>query len=341
MDSFDSSKQPQKAKITGLYRHAVKGLSADSLQQVVVANPYDTFPDDRRFALLYEKHEGKWQEEANQKTPGWLHKENFLCAFTDPHLMAKYEASYRMVGPMESTTTKMTFGLPWDTTSSSSTRDEKSASEESVQRILSLKDRASQNIVWGPEDLATEDGRASLGDFFSQQSGHVVQCISSDASRASSHPHQFGNTSSGWKHQQNTRTIHLINANTVQSLAEACQTPLDPTRFRPNIVVEGWEPWEEFKWIGKRIQIQCSTSSNNNKNVKDSTTTTTTMNLLILSKTVRCAGVSVDPLQPDVVLDIPKLLTQHFPEHGPYIGVYAVIEDPGVLSLGDEISFLS
>ena len=62
------------------------------------------------------------------------------------------------------------------------------------------------------------------------------------------------------------------------------------------------------------------------------------MKLKILNKTVRCDGVSVDPLDPEAVLDIPKLLTQNFPEHGPYLGVYAVIEDPGVISLGDTVA---
>ena len=45
----------------------------------------------------------------------------------------------------------------------------------------------------------------------------------------------------------------------------------------------------------------------------------------------------MDPLDPDTVLDIPKLLAKYFPEHGPYLGVYAVIDDPGVLSIGDKI----
>ena len=36
----------------------------------------------------------------------------------------------------------------------------------------------------------------------------------------------------------------------------------------------------------------------------------------------------VDPLHPDLgTLDIPNLLTKHFPKHGPYLGVYAVVDD--------------
>ena len=90
-----------RATVTGLHRHAVKGLSADSLESVNIAEAYDTFPDDRRFALLYEKNADKFEASA----PDWLHKDNFLCAFTNPTLMAKYEASYEILP--SSTTTKV------------------------------------------------------------------------------------------------------------------------------------------------------------------------------------------------------------------------------------------
>ena len=129
-----------RATITGLYRHAVKGLSADSLARVHIANAYDTFPDDRRFALLYDKNAEKWREQ--EEPPEWLHKENFLCAFTNPKLMAQYEVSYQIL-PAES-------------------------QDDETRRLLELRARASQEIVWGPEDLATVQGRTSLGDFFSR-----------------------------------------------------------------------------------------------------------------------------------------------------------------------------
>lgn len=302
------------ATVTGLYRHAVKGLSADSLDQVTIEHAYDTFPDDRRFALLYDKNMEEWQEileqqdEEQAETPEWLHKEKFLCAFTQPKLMAKFEASYeiKMAPPNDQNV-------------------------EVPRRLLTLRDRGSQNIVWGPEDLATHEGRSSLGTFFSGQSGlPSVTCITADQQRQQQ-KHQFGNTSSGWKQRKDTRTIHLINANTVRNVAEVLKVPLNPTRFRPNIVVDGWEPWEEFKWIGKTLQVQV-------KNGEESSTHR--MKLKILSKTVRCDAVTVDPLDPENILDVPKLLATHFPEHGPYLGVYAVIEDPGTISVGDKVSLL-
>jgi uncharacterized protein len=102
---------------------------------------------------------------------------------------------------------------------------------------------------------------------------------------------------------------------------------LNPTRFRPNIVLQSDAPaWSEFGWIGRTLE---SSSESN------------TLKLKVVSKTVRCKGVSVDPLDPETVLDIPKLLMRHFPEHGPYFGVYCVVEAEGRLSIGDKLHLLN
>jgi len=75
----------------------------------------------------------------------------------------------------------------------------------------------------------------------------------------------------------------------------------------------------------------------------------------ILSTTVRCEGVGIDPLDPyREKVDIPKLLAKYYPEYGPYLGVYASLEvidgdgdgnsdDIGIdklLSVGDTLELL-
>jgi hypothetical protein len=75
----------------------------------------------------------------------------------------------------------------------------------------------------------------------------------------------------------------------------------------------------------------------------------------ILSTTVRCEGIGIDPLDPNrEKVDIPKLLAKHYPEYGPYLGVYASLEvidgnvdgngnDIGIdilLSVGDTLELL-
>ena len=68
-------------------------------------------------------------------------------------------------------------------------------------------------------------------------------------------PHQFGNTHLGVKHSQDTRTIHIINASTVEEVSQAIGRPLDPMRFRANVILDGLKPWEEFEWV-QRGQVR-------------------------------------------------------------------------------------
>ena len=64
-------------------------------------------------------------------------------------------------------------------------------------------------------------------------------------------PHQFGNTHLGVKHSQDTRTIHIINASTVEEVSRA--------------ILDGLKPWEEFEWVQRgqvrslRTGVRCET----------------------------------------------------------------------------------
>ena len=439
--------------VIGLYRHAVKGLSADSLESVYIANAGETFPDDRRFALLKTSTKGGdddsssplFEEKDGKHRLEWLHKENFLCAFTAPKLMARYRASYsfemnHIVTSSSSPSSKSSivsdddsvdysYAYPCDRIITKFVDEQhddhdgnnatKARTTTTISQTLVLRDRSTNQVVLGPVDLSTSTGRSKLAEFFTEQSGGIpLKCVcasptkediyskSFDANSSKSsisarttpassnnptttantngnkgdsydgknvrlleHTHQFGNTASGWRQRGDTRTVHIVNAATVRQLSEriSLQQPnyldgepknlndcdnggyshyhhLNPTRFRPNIVIDGenLEPWVEFDWIGKRLQI--------GKDVQ----------LSVISKTVRCDGVSIDPddiemIDTDVAtnhdddepklrynsLDIPGLLVEHFPEHGPYLGVYAVIETGnGTISIGDDIKVL-
>ena len=271
--------------IVGLYRHAVKGLSADSLQQVTLTVG-DAFPDDRRFALFIKPEKVAF----SPNEPVWLHKENFLCAFTAPELMACWEATYQIKNDA------------WMT-----------ESETTTKRLLTLRHRQSQQIVLEDIDLATNTGKEQLASFFSQLSNQDLVCV---AANSNDHSHQFGNTSSGIKSNGDSRTIHIINAETVKEISKTFGCHINPIRFRPNIVVQGIAPWEEFNWVGKQVKVGCST-------------------LQVIKQTVRCKGVSMDPLDPDNILDIPGLLTKFYPQHGPYLGVYAQVIESGTMQIGD------
>jgi uncharacterized protein len=340
-----STEQPT---ITHIYRYAVKGLSGDPLDSVRIENAGDSFPDDRRYALLYLKDAKDDESNATinvktgtnvrnsdslaqqeSKTPAWkgqyLTKDHFLCAFTAPQLLAQYKSTYHYP-PTESYRINLV------------------EEEKSSRRTLSLVHRSTNQPVLPPDtDLATIAGRQMLADFLSDVSGRSLVCldamdaqenestessstdISAKQQSKSTPPFQFGNTSSGVKHKGDTRTLHIVNVASVQDLqGRAGLASLRPERFRPNIVLQGLSAWEEFSWVGHTLL------------------TSQGLRLRVISKTVRCQGVSVDPEDDQHVdpLDIPALLLQYFPEHGPYLGVYAVTESSGCVSVGDTITVI-
>jgi uncharacterized protein YcbX len=300
---------PTTIQVTGLYRYAVKGLSEDDVDKVEFYRAPDRFADDRRYALLYEANKGAWEEGV------WLHKENFLCAFTEPELLSKFKSTYKMVSP-EPCISRV---LPNDA-------DEEVPRGSDTKRILELHDRATGTKLLGPLQLETEQGRQALADFLSEQSGQKVLCVTSDS-------FQFGNvpplpdpivSTLPDRKDMHGRYIHIVNQATVDDLADKIGTKLYPSRFRPNIVVKGPPAWTEFDWIGKTLTMSGGLA------------------LRVIEKAVRCKAVTVDPMDPGVILDIPTLLQDKFPQYGPYLGVYAVVDyAPASISVGDELQLVS
>ena len=132
--------------------------------------------------------------------------------------------------------------------------------------------------------------------------------------------HHFGNTPAGFKHHESGSIIHIINQATVKALSKATGVDFSASRFRANVVLTGLPAWEEFKWVNKRITLGNAT-------------------LEVVARTVRCEGINVDGnagrFEDDV--DVAALLRQHFPEHGAYFGVYAVVVAEGRVRTGSQV----
>lgn len=323
-NDIDTVRQDQ-AVITDLARYAIKGLSGDLLDSVKIPKGgVQTFPDDRRFALLKETNSDKF----DASDPEWLHKENFLCAFSAPELMASFRSHYEIV--------------------------EKSNDDgcEEIQRLLTLYRRdseggdASAKPVLGPIDLGLDSGRDELASFFSNESNESLVCVTKETDGKVS-TFQFGNTRAGVKNNPggNTRTVHIVNRATVREFSDKTGLDIGPMRFRPNIIIDGLEPWEEFKWVGKTLRVVPKTSNS------DDSTNAPEIIVKVLSRTVRCEGIGIDPYDPSTgKLDMPKLISKNYPEHGPYLGVYASLEVIGggdngednfkLMSVGDTIELL-
>jgi uncharacterized protein len=154
-------------RVTALHRYAIKGLSHDALESVSLTT--SSFPEDRRYALLKSSPRNGY----NSNDPTWLTKENFVCAFTHAELLAKFQSSYRLV--------------------------------EGDQRLLNMADRSTGRLLLESVRLDTEQGRAQLADFISEQSGTRVVCVTSPNG-----DFQYGNSSSGVKQGDlKARSIHV------------------------------------------------------------------------------------------------------------------------------------
>jgi len=269
-----------------LHRFAVKGLGPDSLRSVVVGRS-EAFPHDREWALLKSENSDKFDALA----PVWLHKEHFECAFTAAQVLSQLETAF-------------------DDGSMTLTLFQRAARRGSSGSVTSVR----ANL------LVEEDVRA-LESFLQTHvlGGRGVKIVRGMRENTTgAHRHQFGNTRSGVRHNNDTRTIHIINAATVALVSERTGINLDPQRFRANIIVEGLPPWEEFDWVGGQIGVGSAM-------------------LDVVSKTVRCDGVNLDLITGERDCDLPALLAHHFPEHGPYLGVYAQVAQGGCISCGDKV----
>jgi hypothetical protein len=188
-------------------------------------------------------------------------------------------------------------------------RDERLAAlearfEEETQRLVLL--RGGRQVASG--QLSTQSGRQIIEQFFA---AFMADRLRGRPKIVSAPGHTFIETGD--------KVAHIVNLATVRELERVAERPIDPMRFRPNIIVDGLEPWAEFNWIGKEIAIGPVT-------------------LQVLEKTVRCAATNVDPRTGARDMDIPATLRRKWGHID--FGVYAKILSGGDLAVGDPLATL-
>ena len=280
----------------------MKGLNSDVLEEVEFRKAGDGLPNDRRFAFLFTGAEGA----ADFRLGEWLHKKYFMSAFSNTDLVASWKTAFD------------------DTTSTLTVRPRRTSTKASGRGATASKLLAAS--------LTEPSGVAAAEDFFANACEQPVALVDGGESAPK---HQFGNTNSGLKANGDLRVVHIVNVNTVRALADAAGVRLDPRRFRPNIILDGTlPPFAEFGWVGGTVRIGEHVT------------------LRVIKRTVRCDAVTLwapdaDGDLPKSALpasgdhggyvDVPELLTKHFPQHGPYLGVYAQVETTGTICTGDAV----
>ncbi len=113
--------------------------------------------------------------------------------------------------------------------------------------------------------------------------------------------------------------ISIINAETVKAIDEKLGTTLDPRRFRGNLLISGLPAWEEFSWMGKRLQVgNC---------------------VLDVHRPIdRCPTPGVNPVTGERDVEVTPGLQEHFGHI--YCGMYANVVKGGELITGDKIQII-
>ncbi len=247
------------ARVRGLYRYPVKGLSPEALERLPL-KAGETAPFDRAYAI--ENGPGRFDPEH----PAHLPKINFLMLMRNERL---------------------------------ATLETKFDDESETLTIL----RAGKQVARG--DLKTLLGRQMIEQFIAA----YMQAELRGAPRIVSAPgHSFSDVAA--------KCLHIVSLASLRELERVVGRPVDPLRFRPNVVIDGAQAWAEFEWAGKPLKVGG-------------------IRLEFIKRTERCAATDVDPATGKRDMAIPAALKRAY-GHTDF-GVYARVVSDGEIAVGDPV----
>lgn len=110
--------------------------------------------------------------------------------------------------------------------------------------------------------------------------------------------------------------VAILGTASLDALSDAAGEPLSPHRFRGNLWVEGWTPFEEFDLIGRTLRIGEA-------------------QLEIRERITRCKATCANPDTGRRDVDTLALLQDNFGHQD--FGVYAVVTRDGDIATGDPV----
>jgi uncharacterized protein YcbX len=157
-------------------------------------------------------------------------------------------------------------------------------------------------------DTATSEGREQIAaffeDFMPEELRGKPQLLTAPPS------YRFTDSRSGF--------VSIINLASVADLESRIGAPVDPLRFRGNIMVEGLDAWAELDLAGQEL------------------TTSSGVRLRGIKRIERCAATNVDPVTAARDMQIPKALMQAYGHVD--CGLYCEVLDGGLLTEGLRIA---
>jgi len=186
---------------------------------------------------------------------------------------------------------------------------------ESLARLRSRYDDANGDLVIdqdGREVLraatGNEDGRAAITRFFESFMPDELRGEPKLLTAPSSY--RFTDSRSGF--------VSIINLASVADLEERLGKPVDPLRFRGNLMVSGLGPWAENELVGRDLEGPDG------------------LRLQVIKRIERCAATNVDPETGARDMQIPKALMQNYGHVD--CGIYCRIVAGGRLQAGDVLT---
>ncbi len=113
-----------------------------------------------------------------------------------------------------------------------------------------------------------------------------------------------------------TPFVSLINAASVADLERVVGAPVDPVRFRGNVLIDGLAPWREFEWVGQEVRLGAA-------------------RLRVAERIGRCAATHVNPDTAARDINVLKTLADAFGHT--QMGVYAEVIAGGDAAVGDPV----
>lgn len=110
--------------------------------------------------------------------------------------------------------------------------------------------------------------------------------------------------------------VSLINLASVEALAQALGQPVDPRRFRGNLLVDGIEPWAELDWVDRTVTIG-------------------PVRFKGAKRTKRCAATEVNPDTAERDIRLPLELRRRYGHAD--MGIYLYVESDGRIQAGDTV----
>jgi hypothetical protein len=145
-------------------------------------------------------------------------------------------------------------------------------------------------------------GRAVIEQFFAAYMGEAAR---GQPKLVAAPGHNFSDV--------NRKVLSIINLASVKDLERVTGAPVDPLRFRGNLLVEGLPAWQEFQWVGKEFRIG-------------------DVPVRTIKRIQRCAATSVNPATAMRDINVVQALVRGY-RHAD-MGIYVEVLKDGTLERG-------